>query len=57
MDVKEMYNISHRIGTHGIEGYDVVNKYEDVNKKPKILRSHTDRQLKNTSSDRVSYMR
>jgi hypothetical protein len=25
-----MYNIAHRIGTHGIEVYVVTNKYEDL---------------------------
>lgn len=50
-----MYNVAHRVGTHGIEGYDVANRYEDYNaNKKRINRSVTTTNIKN--SDRNSYM-
>lgn len=54
-----MYNIAHRIGTHGIEGYDVANKYEDL-QQPKrgVTRSVTTGNLQNkVLTDRASYLR
>lgn len=59
MEVKEMYNIAHRIGTHGIEGYDVANKYEDsVQPKRGITHSLTSLNIKNKPlTDRASYLR
>jgi|JI6StandDraft_1071083.scaffolds.fasta_scaffold02487_11 hypothetical protein len=59
MEVKEMYNIAHRIGTHGIEGYDVANKYEDL-AQPKrgVTRSLTTLNIRNKGlTDRASYLR
>ena len=54
-----MYNIAHRIGTHGIEGYDVANKYEDL-AQPKrgVTRSLTTLNIRNKGlTDRASYLR
>jgi len=59
MEVKEMYNIAHRIGTHGIEGYDVIYKYQDL-AQPKrgVSRSLTTLAVHNKGlTDRASYLR
>jgi hypothetical protein len=54
-----MYNIAHRIGTHGIEGYGVTNKYEELNQSKRGLsKSSTTGAMRNKPiTDRTSYLK